>query len=54
MSKLNALTSLKLLGCTCALEVPIVACICYATIMAEHYLEQEKLVKEKEQCENNN
>ncbi|SFL30726.1 hypothetical protein SAMN05216357_11822 [Porphyromonadaceae bacterium KH3CP3RA] len=53
MTKLNALTSLKLVGCTCMIEVPIAACICYITVMAEHYLAVEKLVKEKEQCERN-
>lgn len=53
MTRLNALTSLKLIGCTCMLEVPIAACICYTTVMAEHYLAIEKLAKEREECERN-
>lgn len=53
MTRQNALTSGKLLTCTCMWEVPIAACLCYGIIIAEHYLAVEKLVKEKEQCEKN-
>jgi hypothetical protein len=47
---LNALTALKIVACTCTVEVPIVACLCYATVMAEHYTSLDKLLRERDEC----
>jgi hypothetical protein len=47
---LNALTALKIVACTCTLEVPIVACLCYATVMAKHYNSLDKLLRERDEC----
>ncbi len=49
----NALVSLKLLGCTCSLEIPVAACLCYTIIVAEHYIRLNDIEEEYQNCLNN-
>lgn len=55
LAYLNSLTALKLLGCTCMLELPVAACICYTTIMIEHYKRYDEIQQDYNNCiENKN
>jgi hypothetical protein len=52
LTTLNSITSLKLVTCTCMLEVPFVACLCYVTVLADFYSDLAGLQEEYEDCLN--
>jgi hypothetical protein len=51
LSKAHGIAMLELIGCTCAIEVPIVACLCYTAVMARYYARIDELEREKRDCE---
>ena len=50
LTNLTTIVHLKFLGCTCMLEIPVAACICYATILAEFYIDRADIQAEYERC----
>ncbi len=49
----NSIVSVEMLGCTCLWEVPLAACICYAAIMARHYVKLNEIEKDYQDCLSN-
>ncbi|NLX66104.1 MAG: hypothetical protein GXZ19_04925 [Bacteroidales bacterium] len=51
LSKAYGIAMLELIGCTCAIEAPPIACLCYVAVMARYYSTIDTLEREKQECE---
>jgi len=49
----NSIVSAEMLGCTCLWEVPLAACVCYAVIMARHYVKLNEIEEDYQDCLSN-
>lgn len=54
VSKAYGIAMLELIGCTCAIEVPPIACLCYLAVMTRYYSTIDTLEREKQECERRN